>query len=430
MMPITRLRNASLSLSSVGKTIDFGNFWATSPLADREKMEHDFEGYVTGAYKANGVVFTTMLIRQFILSEARFQYQDMKDGRPGDLHSGPGLELLENPWPGGTTGELIARMEQDASLAGNFYATIVEDDAGRRIRRLRPDWVSIVTEAPNREDGSPGSPHDIGARVSGYIYRPPGEEPVILPADKVVHYSPIPDPMAQWRGMSWVTAITREVMGDNATTKHKLKFFENGATSNIFVTYDKEVSPDAVKTFADMFTEQHAGVDKAYKTAHIGGGADAKMVGADLKQLDFKVTQGAGESRMAAASLVGAVLAMFSEGMAGSSLNAGNFNAAKRRFGDVGARPLWRTMAASLSKFTTPPDGSRLWYDDRDIPFLQDDAKDAADILNVNAQAIVALTRDGFQPDSAVAAITSGDLRLLVHTGLPSVQVQPEKQEE
>jgi hypothetical protein len=429
MRNLTRLRNASLSFSSIGQTFDMGSFWANGSLADREAISHDFEGYVDGAFKGNGVVFTTILIRQAILSEARFQYQRLEGGRQGDLFGTQSLSLLENPWPNGTTGELIARMEQDASLAGNFYATRVEDEHGRRIRRLRPDWVTIVTEAPTREDGSPGRPTDIGARVAGYIYKPPSSDPVLLPASEVVHYSPIPDPAAQWKGQSWVTAIINDVKGDNATAKHKLKFFENGATSNVIVTYDKDVTKDRVQAFAKLFNEQHSGVDKAYKTVHLGGGADAKMVGADMRQLDFKVTQGAGESRMAAASLVGAVLAQFSEGMEGSSLNAGNFNAAKRRFGDVGARPLWRSMAAALTKFADVPPGARLWYDDRDIPFLQDDARDAADILNVNAQAIAALARDGFEPDSAVQAITSGDLRVLVHTGAPSVQVQPASQE-
>ncbi len=427
MRNLTRFRNA-LSLSSVGATFDQGPFWAHGLLGDREAFSNDFEGYVEGAYKANGVVFTCILIRQFILAEARFQYQRLEKGRPGDLFGDASLSLLENPWPNGTTGELIAHMEQDASLAGNFYGTVVGAGSDRRIRRLRPDWVTILTEVPTNEDGTPGSPFDIEARVSGYAYKPPGQEGTILPPERVVHYSPIPDPVAQWRGMSWVTAITREVMADNATSKHKLKFFENGATSNVVVTYDKDVSQENVTAFAKMFAEQHSGVDKAYKTVHLGGGADTKMVGADMKQLDFKVTQGAGESRIAAASLVGAVLAMFSEGMAGSALNAGNFNAAKRRFADVGARPLWRSMAASLSKFAAPPAGSRLWYDDRDIPFLQDDARDAADIMNVNSQAIATLARDGFEPESVIQAVTSGDLRLLKHTGLPSVQVQPDDQ--
>lgn len=439
MRPLTRLRN-DLSLSSIGATFTQPAFWSvpqmlgSNILGDRERIGNNFDGYVAGAFKANGIVFTTILIRMFTLAEARFQYQQIEDGRPGELADGPGLSLLENPWPNGTTGELIGRMEQDGSLAGNFFATEMREGAERWIRRLRPDWVTIVTESPKRPDGSPGHPWDLGARVSSYIYTPRtssgGLDPdgaVVLTPNRVVHWSPIPDPAAQWRGMSWVTSIVREVEADNAASKHKLKFFENNATGNMAITYDKGTPREEIETYAALFAEQHGGTRNAYKTFHFGGGADAKMLSADMKQLDFKVTQGAGESRIAAASLVGAVVAQLSEGMQGSSLNAGNFGQALRRWSDIGARPLWRSMAASLAKFAPPPDGARLWYDDRDIPFLQQDAKDAAEINHVNAQAIAALARDGWEPDAAVAAITSGDMAGLIgnHTGLPSVQVQP-----
>lgn len=440
MRPLTALRNASLSLSSIGKSGTWAqpDFWSVpsllgSSIGDRERIEHDFPGYVANAYKRNGIVFTCILIRQHTLSEARFQFQRLVQGRPGDLWGDRSLSLLESPWPNGTTGELISRMEQDASLAGNFYGTVVGTGEQRSIRRLRPDWVTIVTEIPDRPDGSPGKPWDIGARVGGYLYAAPGDPDgaMLLTPEQTIHWSPIPDPDAQWKGMSWVTAITREIEADSAASRHKLKFFENGATSNVVITYDPSITPEQVSTFAGLFADAHAGVDKAYKTIHLGGGADAKMVGADMKQLDFKVTQGAGESRIAAASLVGAVVAQFSEGMAGSSLNAGNFSSAMRRWSDIGARPLWRSMAAALAKpsVVEVPGDSRLWYDDRDIPFLQADAKDAAEILNIKAQAIAALVRDGFDGDSAVTAITSGDLKLLEHTGLPSVQVQPEQED-
>ena len=417
-----RPRN-NLSLSSVGGTFDQGPFW-THTGGPLEGIGDDFESYTDKAFKGNSVVFTTMLIRSLVLSEARFQYQRLEQGRPTDLWGDPSLRLLEQPWPNGTTGELISRMDQDFSLAGNFFAARIRARNGERLRRMRPDWVTIVTLIPDED----GSPWDLNAEVGGYLYRIPGREPVMLPVDQVVHWSPIPDPTAQWRGQSWITAVADEVAADNATTKHKQKYFQNGATSNLIISYDPAIGVDTMRDHAEFFKEQYGGVDKAYKTIHLGGGADPKTVGADMKQLDFKVTQGAGESRIAAASLVGAVVAQLSEGMQGSSLNAGNFGVAMRRFADIAARPLWRTMAASLQTVVNVPGGSRLWYDDRDIPFLQDDAKDHADILFTNSQAIAALTRDGFDAESAVSAITSGDLRRLEHTGLPSVQVQPAEQ--
>jgi hypothetical protein len=51
--------------------------------------------------------------------------------------------------------------------------------------------------------------------------------------------------------------------------------------------------------------------------------------------------------------------------------------------------------------------------------------KDAADIQAVNAGSIRQLLDAGFEADSVISAITSGDLSQLKHTGLFSVQLQP-----
>lgn len=430
-------RKASLSLSSIGATHSdlpswvrdalSGKLIGTSSVGNREDIEANFDSMVRRAYKANGPVFTAILVRALALSEARFQFQQMRGGRPGRLFGDQSLSILETPWANATTGELIWRMEQDGSLAGNFYCTTIGNGTGRRIRRMRPDWVTIVTGVVGDPEASP---FDLDAEVLGYIYEPKGvaspPAPVLLTAGQVVHYSPIPDPEAQWRGMSWLQPIVNEISADDAATRHKLKFFENGATSNLVITYDPTVKPEAVTRYAALFGEQHQGVDKAYKAIHLGGGADAKTLGADLKQIDFRETQGAGETRIAAVSGVGAIIARFSEGMQGSSLNAGNYAAAKRQIADMTLRPLWRTMAGSLAKIAPAPPDARLWYDTRDIEFLKDDRKDQTAILQQSAQTIRALVDAGYAPDAVIDAVEAGDLSRLTgqHSGLYSVQLQ------
>lgn len=416
-------RKGNLTFGGSG-SFELPSFWTSDAVREREDIDSNFEGYVSGAYKSSGPVFACILARLLVFSEARFQFQRIVNGRPSDLFGTQELGLLERPWLNGTTGELLARMEQDGSLAGNFYATVVDDQHGRRVRRLRPDCVTIVTGSRS------GNPSALDARVVGYIYHPNGSQneadSVLLTPTQVAHWSPIPDPDAQWRGMSWLTPVIREIKGDLAASEHKLKYFRNGATGGIAVSYDKDVSPASVERFAEMFAQKHTGTDNAYKTYHFGGGADVTTVGADLKQLDFKVTQGAGETRIAAAAGVGAVIAQLSEGLQGSALNAGNFNAAKRRFTDGTMRPLWRSASAALETLVPPPAGARLWYDTRDIAFLQEDQKDEAEIQSAHAETIRRLVDAGFQPDAVVTAVTSGDLRSLVgaHSGLYSVQLQ------
>ena len=133
--------------------------------------------------------------------------------------------------------------------------------------------------------------------------------------------------------------------------------------------------------------------------------------------------------RIAAAAGVPPVWAGFSEGLAGSSLNQGNFSAARRRFADGTIRPLWRTAAAALSKplVVQVPAAARLVVDPRDIAFLREDAKDAAEILRTNAETVARLVDAGYSPDAVVDAVRSGDLGRLrgTHSGLFSVQLQP-----
>lgn len=393
--------------------------YGASASSSVEEIENSFLAYVQAAYKSNGIVFSCMLARALVFSEARFQWQRLINGRPGDLFGTAELTPLEKPWPTGTTGELLSRQLQDVDLSGNAY--VVRE--GNRLRRLRPDWVSIVLTAPPDES--------VESDIAGYLYRPGGltgksEGKLYLP-EEVSHWVPpgFTDPEAQYRGMSWLTPILQEVRADKATTLHKLKFFENGATPQFVISLDASVPPEMARRFKAMLEEQHAGVHNAYQRLYVGGGANVVPVGKDLQQLDFKATQGAGEVRIANAARIPPVLAGLSEGLTGSSLNEGNFKAAKRSFSDGFLRPMWRSIAAANENLLRPPTGARLWFDARDIAFLREDARDRADIQGVESRTIRTLLDAGYTPESVQAAVLNEDWSLLDHTGLFSVQLQP-----
>jgi hypothetical protein len=428
----------AINLSSVGLSdtwsmpqhwqVPLGGFTsAAAGAGSTESLPSSYMDYVRDLYKGNGIVHACIGARMLPFSEARFQYQELRAGRPGRLFGDESLSLLEVPWANATTGDLLAHMEQRSSLAGNYYGTTVGSGATLRLRELRPDWVTIVSGVRGR----PGaSPYDLEAEILGYIYHPrnvtPAVDPVFLSTDRVVHYAPIPDPEAQWRGMSWLTPILREIQSDTHATRHKQQFYERGASLNVVITYDKTIAPADYERYVELFDREHGGVGTAYKTLHLGGGADAKVASTDLKSIDFKQVQGAGETRIAAAAGVGAIIARFSEGLAGSALNAGNYGAAKRQFADMTLRPLWRNAAGSCAKLVPVPGGARLWYDARDVEFLKEDQKDAADILSLNATTIKALVDAGYEPDAVIDAVDAGDLSRLTgkHSGLYSVQLQ------
>ena len=389
-----------------------------------EKPGGNFAALAQSAYAANGVVFACMLVRQLVFSAVRFSYQRMRNGRGSDLWGDQSLSLVERPWHGGTTQDLLSRMIQDADLAGNSYW--VRD--GDEMVRLRPDWVSIVTRRRKINGGR------VGHQKVGYLYYEGGEsqakEPVAFLADEVAHFAPVPDPLASYRGMTWLTPIIRDIQSDGLMSRHKRRFFDNGATPNMVVKHGEKATPDSVRKFRDMLDREHRGIENAYKTLHVGGGADVTLVGRDFRQIDFRAVQGAGETRIAAAAGVPPVIVGLSEGLQAATYS--NYAQARRRFADGTMHPLWGNASGSLEVILPAPlskfdDGgfSRLWYDSRDVPFLREDEKDAAEIQGRRATTIKTLTDAGFTPDSVITAVDADDMRLLVHSGLYSVQLQP-----
>lgn len=392
----------------------YGGSNTTYGTDTQEPIGSSFTAYVQSGYKANGIVFACILSRLLVFSEARFQWRQMVQGRPADLFGTGELAVLEVPWENGTTGELLGRMEQDASLAGNSFWARRQN----RLVRLRPDWVTIV------QGSRTGDWWD--RELAGYVVRDPaGGQSALLDPQAVAHYSPIPDPEANWRGMSWLTPIVRELQADKAMTAHKLKFFENAATPNVAIKFDPQITVEQVREFQRIVEEGHAGWENAYRTLYLGGGADLTVIGSTMEQMTFKTTQGAGETRIAAAAGVPPVLVGLSEGLQAATYS--NYGQARRRFADGTIRPLWRMAAASLQRLVTPPAGATLWYDDRDIPFLREDEKDAAEIAGIQAATVQKLVDAGFDPDAAVQAAAAGDMRVLTgtHSGLYSVQLQP-----
>ncbi|WP_078358622.1 phage portal protein [Mycobacteroides chelonae] len=385
---------------------------------------NNFVGLATHAYGQNGVVFACMLVRQMLFSTIRFQWRRIREGKPAGTFGSPDLALLETPWKGGTTQDLLSKMMQHADLGGNAYVAKI----GGELVCMRPDWVDIVVEARQGGITSAYAGGQIGWRKVGFLYWEGGrgaeKEPTALLADEVAHFMPIPDPLFEIRGMSWLTPILREIQADQAMTVHQSKFFDNGATPNMIIKHSPMADRTAVAKWAEEVNGKHAGSQNAYKTLNLYPGADATVVGTNLKDIDFASVREGGEVRIAAAAGVPPVIVGLAKGL--DSATYSNYGQARRRLADGTAHPLWQNLSGSLQQIITPPEkSSQLWYDTSDVPFLREDEKDEADIQQVRASTINTLITAGFTPESAIAAAESGNLALLEHTGLVSVQLVP-----
>ncbi len=412
-------RDMSLNVDEWSALFEFGGL--TYPLIQTTMgnvKEERIVGSTIAAHHGNTAVFALVQARMQAFSQIRFQWTRFKGSDPGDLFGSPDLSVLEHPWPGGLTANLLARMEIDNSIAGNSY---IVRPRGDRLARLRPDLVTIILGSQLDAD-FPMDAEDV--EVAGYAYWPRSGRAKFFFPNEVAHYASQPDPNFQFLGMSWLTACIREVQGDSLAVEHKARFFQNAATPNLAIKFDPTIPIDMVTKFKALMEEEHKGAFNAYKTLYLGGGADPVTVGKDFQQLDFAATQGKGESRLAAAAGVPPSWVGFSEGLQGSSLNAGNFNSARRRFSDGTMYHLWMTVSAALESIMEVPPGANLWFDAR-VPFMREDAKDIAAVAQSQASTITELVREGFEPDSVIKAVANNDVSMLKHTGLLSVQLQP-----
>jgi len=377
--------------------------------------------------------FAAQMVRALVLSQAKFTFRNRgSSGKQRKTFGTRDLAPLERPWTNGTTGQMLATMEWHAGLAGNAYVT---NRTAGRLRVLRPDWVAVVY-------GSQQEPEDaataLDGEVIGYAYAngglsAPGNGALtgyanrveILLPDEVAHWSPIPDPQGGGIGMSWVTPAVRDVQMDEAATQHKIAFFRNNATPNLVVKGIPAATQSQFDELVAMMEATHAGVANAYKTLYLTAGADATVIGSNFKDMDLKNIQGGTETRISFLSRVPAAVLGISEGLQGSSLNAGNFGMSRRIFADTWIYPTLQDLSAALAPMVNVPSDADLWFDTSDMPILREDARDAADIEMVKQTTIVGYVREGFTPESAVAAVNAQDITLLKHSGLTSVQLQP-----
>jgi HK97 family phage portal protein len=305
-------------------------------------------------------------------------------------------------------------MIQDVDLSGNAFIRRVGD----RLERLRPDWVLIVS----------GEDEDTDVReVTGYVYYDGGigvdDDPMLLPVEDVAHWSPVPDPLAAYRGMSWLTPVVREIDADSAMVVHKGKFFVNGATPNLLVKYPSVIGPETLDRLKTQIQSRFAGSENAYKTMVLDQGADVTVIGSQMAEMAFTAVQSAGESRIAAAGGVPPIVAHLQAGL--ESTSYAYAREALKTFLHGTLHYLWVSASQTLSKLVVVPAGCELYYDRTDIPALRESEVERQNANQAAAATIASLVMQGFTPQSSVAATVAADLSLLQHSGALSVQLYP-----
>jgi hypothetical protein len=251
--------------------------------------------------------------------------------------------------------------------------------------------------------------------VIGYDWDPtrrPGSDPKaeaqFFTVDEVAHWSPIPDSIARFRGMSWLTPVLRDIGADNAMTAYKTLYMDHGSPI-VAVKYARPLQPSTIDVLIDRIKAKYGGVANSWNPLIFDQGADP-VLAAGLEQLDFRNIQSGGELRICAAAGVNPILI----GLAGAD-GSDTYQSAMRQLADMHMRPLWRSACAALQKLVpnVPARGVQLWYDTTDIAALQAAETEKAQVTQVSAAAMLTFIQAGMTKESAILAVNSGDLSLL-----------------
>lgn len=366
----------------------------------------------TGAAAAlvgNGIAYGVFRRRADLFAQGKFRFRRFGNPRPtlADSFSTADLAPLQ------PERALFEACELAVATAGAAYFVL----DGTTLRRLPAEHCTIVLGSDRYPD-DPAVAWD--ARKVGLIYAVPGSgvEPETWTWDEVIPYVPESDPQSPWRGMSWMRPAMEDIAADDGARRYLTRFFSNHATPNTAVVFPPDVQREVVEAFRDLFLERHQGVERSFRTAFLGGGADIKVIGSSLKDLDTEAVRQQVHKDIAAAAGVPIVAAGIEQGTYANSKES------NRALADGKIRYLWATAAETFSRAITVPAGSELYVETASISALQADSLDDAQVLAQQAMTMRTLVDGGFVPGSVIAAVTSGDMSKLVHSGLLSVQTQ------
>lgn len=384
---------------------------------DREPVLPQLAAFAQQTYASSSPVFAASLVRMRLFSEITLKFQ-AKDDR--HLFGNASLAKLEEPFgPGSTTQMLLTRMEQDTFIAGNSYTWDAPGEG--RLVRLRPDWTTIVSEVTRVP------PDGWYRRVVGYWFQPPAAitghgEGFLVPAGEVVHWAPVPDPQADFRGMSPLTPAMRDIQGDDDMARYKVRYLRNNATPNVIIKYAQKLQPGTVDALRERMAARYGGPENAGKTLILDQGADLTLAGNSLSQMDFSNVASVGTERILADLDVPGVLVGL-EPLRGAGRG---YQESMQKLANIWARPQWRSACGALSALADVPSGNRLWFDTSDIAALQDGEMERGQTVLVKSQAVLALNQAAkYDPDSIITAVNSGDLTQLKPLPPPAQGVPP-----
>jgi HK97 family phage portal protein len=250
--------------------------------------KRQLEAYGSGTDKAMDWVADCMGVIAETAAHAKWHLEDTqgnivprnraeaeKNGRLAD----PWLvQLLEEPNGYQSWEDLIELYTIDRYITGDgFLLKRGEDSQGRPLQliRLAPQFTEVV-------------PGKQGELVECYEYKAPGQTPIKIAPDKVIHWKG-PNPHDSLRGAGVIAMGPRVFDGEIALTDTKAAYYENGARLEGVLEAEQAISESNAAKLRRQFAGIYAGAKQAFQVAVLGRGLQYKPIQSNAQEAQFGV---------------------------------------------------------------------------------------------------------------------------------------------
>jgi HK97 family phage portal protein len=258
------------------------------------------------------------------------------------------VQLLEEPNGYQSWEEVIELFVIDRFITGDGFLYMRGDDGQGRplqILRLPPQHTEVV-------------PGKKGELIECYEYKAPGQPPVKLAPEKVIHWKG-PNPHDSYRGAGVIAMGPRVFDGEIALTETKTAYYENGARLEGVLEAEQAISESNAAKLRRQFAGIYAGARQAFQVAVLGRGLTYKPIQSDATKAEFGLMSDQSRDR---------ILALFRVPKAKLGLSSGTSSTTqpaeeRRNFDNDRMRPILDTLQTLLTRELTSKFGLILKID-------------------------------------------------------------------
>lgn len=249
-----------------------------------------YEGYARSGFGRNELVYSCIMYKARTLPQATMRVYSDRQVEPLEDHRL--RRLLATPNPTTNEVEFLQLSIVHLDLAGNCHWLIqrARDGTPTELWPVRPDLVRIMATGDPRV-WSYGYVLDPSTRA-----RAGSAEVIPISRRDMIHFK-YPNPLDAYFGQAPLRPATRAVSVDNARTDYVDALLRNDAVPRSVVTTQQQIDEAIVERLEQRWSRKFGGENRG-RPAFLQQGMDVKVLGLNLRDLEFGDLTGVAESRI------------------------------------------------------------------------------------------------------------------------------------